>query len=344
MANLRLANFVKAAVDRERRKDIMRNHTATHLLHAVLHKVLGSHARQAGSLVAPDRLRFDFTHPEAIGASSLEKIEREVNLAILANYPLHTIEKSLNAAMAEGAMALFGEKYGEIVRTITIGGESSFSYELCGGTHVEETGDIGSFIIVSEGSTAAGIRRIEAITGREAFEFSQRKNTVLKTIANTLNTSLDHMVERISDLQKDLENEKKESNRLRQILVSQEFNEELNHVITISNFVILAKEIREADTNTLRTLTDRFKQKYPSGIIVLGSIVNGKPQIIVAVTDDLVNRGLHAGNIVKNLSAIIGGGGGGRPALAQAGGNDPEKLSDAIREAENIIRDQVKDK
>jgi alanyl-tRNA synthetase len=338
----RIGETVKAVVDQERRKDIMRNHTATHLLHAMLHKVLGSHARQAGSLVAPDRLRFDFTHPEAISQAELEEIEKGVNLAILSNYPLKIVEKSLTEAMSEGAMALFGEKYGERVRTITIGEDSVFSYELCGGTHVDETGDIGSFVIISEGSAAAGIRRIEAITGREAYEFTHKQSKILKALAAKLNSPLENLLPRVSDLQNELDLEKKETDRLRQLIVGQEFSKELEQVIQISDFALLAKEIREADINTLRNLTDRFKEKYPSGVVVLGSIINEKPMIIAAVTDDLLPRGLHAGNIVKSLSEIIGGGGGGRPTLAQAGGKDSQKLAAAIHSAEHVVKSQLK--
>jgi alanyl-tRNA synthetase len=244
--------------------------------------------------------------------------------------------------MAEGAMALFGEKYGERVRTITIGDESTFSYELCGGTHVDETGDIGSFVIISEGSAAASIRRIEAITGREAYEYSHRNIKILKSLSLKLNSPVENLNSRVTNLQEELEIEKKEIGRLRQIMVNQEFTKDLENIIQISGFPLLARVIREADTNTLRNLTDRFKEKYSSGVVVLGSIINEKPMIIAAVTDDLIPQGLHAGNIVKLLSEIIGGGGGGRPQLAQAGGKDPENLIKAINSAESVVRNQLK--
>ena len=187
-----------AKVNTQRRQDIMRNHTATHLLHAVLHQVLGEHARQAGSLVAPDKLRFDFTHPDAIPAEKLEEVEARVNEVILNDLPLHKVEKSLEQAKAEGAMALFGEKYGETVRTITIGEGKPFSYELCGGTHVDETGDIGVFLITSEGSAAAGIRRIEAVTGREAYRVIQKRSKALKQIGKITGSASDAVVERVT--------------------------------------------------------------------------------------------------------------------------------------------------
>ncbi len=333
---------VIASVDRVRRKDIMRNHTATHLLHAELHEVLGKHARQAGSLVAPDRLRFDFTHPAPLSGEELDKIETGVNEAILADLPLRIAEKPINEAMSEGAMALFGEKYGEIVRTISIGDENTISYELCGGTHVDETGDIGTFIIISEGSTAAGIRRIEAITGREAYKYIQYQSHVIKTMTAKLNSPVNHLVERVSSLQSELEAEKNETSRFRQMLVGQAFISQLEDVEKVSDFVVLAKQIPEADSDTLRSLTDRFRSRYKSGVVVLGSVQNNKPMIIVAVTEDLVGRGLNAGNIVKKLSEIVGGGGGGRPTLAQAGGRDADKLPDAIDAVFTVVASQLK--
>ncbi len=189
-----------AEVDIERRWDIMRNHTATHLLHSKLHKVLGDHARQAGSMVAPDRLRFDFTHPDAITPQQLETIERMVNDEILENYRLKITTKSLNEAISEGATALFGEKYGDIVRTIAIGYDTPFSYELCGGTHVTETGDLGTFLIASEGSAAAGIRRIEAVTGRKAYDLIQKRFRDIKNSAAILNTSVEDLPSRAKSL------------------------------------------------------------------------------------------------------------------------------------------------
>lgn len=342
MGDLRVGDTVIASVDRERRQNIMRNHTATHLLHAELHKVLGNHARQAGSLVAPDRLRFDFTHPSALTADELEMIEKGVNEAILANYPLIMKEKPLNQAMAEGAMALFGEKYGDTVRTITIGDETPISYELCGGTHVHETGEIGYFVITSEGSTAAGIRRIEAITGREAYQHIHTQSQILKTLSAKLNCPVNNLIDRVNGLQDDLDKEKTESQQLRSTLANQKFLSELDQTITISDFVVLSKIIPQADSDLLRSLTDQFRDRYPSGVVVLGSVLNFKPMIIVAVTEDLVKRGLHAGNIVKQLSEIVGGGGGGRPTLAQAGGRDSEKLPEAISAAASIIEKQLK--
>jgi len=319
-----------ASVDAQRRSDIMRNHTATHLLHAELHHVLGDHARQAGSLVAPDRLRFDFTHPEAVTTEQLEQIEAGVNRDILDNYALKIAQKPLAQAMEEGAMALFGEKYGEVVRTITIGGEDPFSYELCGGTHVDHTGDIGIFLITSEGSAAAGVRRIEAVTGREAYNLVQRRFKALKRIANTLVSSVDDASAKADGLVEDVANLNKEISRLRQALAVAEFEPSLANANEIGGVRVLAEVLSQADADTMRALTDIYRNTFVTGVVVLGSVVNDRPMVIAAVSDDLVKKGWNAGDLVKAVAAVIGGSGGGRPNLAQAGGKDASKLHEAM--------------
>jgi alanyl-tRNA synthetase len=355
---------VIAVVDGQRRWDIMRNHTATHLLHAELHKILGEHARQAGSLVAPDRLRFDFTHPEAIPAEMLEKIEAGVNQAILENYRLNTTIKPLAQAIAEGAMALFGEKYGETVRTITIGryipeGSAShpveggshlsedsqlepISYELCGGTHVGQTGDIGLFLILSEGSAAAGVRRIEAVTGRGAYEVVQRRFRALKQSAALLGSALEDVPAKTQALLDDAGSARKQIQRLRQDLVAAEFVRHLAEVPFVADVPVLALVLPNADADTLRQMTDRFRQQYPSGVVVLGSAVDSRPALIACVTDDLVKRGLNAGEIVRTIAQVIGGSGGGRPTLAQAGGKDASRLQEAIDQVLLIVKAKLK--
>jgi alanyl-tRNA synthetase len=224
MGTPQVGDSAVAAVDMQRRRDIQRNHTATHLLHAELHAVLGDHARQAGSLVAPDRLRFDFTHPESLTLEELEQIEAGVNRAIMENHRLNITIKPLKEAMAEGAMALFGEKYGETVRTITIGGAEPFSYELCGGTHVGETGDIGIFLITSESSAAAGVRRIEAVTGRGAYDLVQKRFRQLKRTAALLGSSVDEVPGKVEALQAEVERSHKQVARVRQDLAAAEFD------------------------------------------------------------------------------------------------------------------------
>jgi len=329
-------------VDLERRRAIMRNHTATHLLHAELHRVLGEHARQAGSLVAPDRLRFDFNHPEAVTPAQLEDIEAGVNRRILENYALTIKSKPLKVAMEEGAMALFGEKYGETVRTISIGGEDPFSYELCGGTHVNETGDIGVFIITSEGSAAAGIRRIEAVTGKGAYELIQRRFGSLKRVAGLLATAPEDVPAKVEGLIDELDKSRKQIVALRQEIAAHDFARQMEQVPQVNGVPVLVAQLQNADADTLRQMADRFRQKYPSGVVVLGSAPEGRPVLIAAVTDDLVKRGVHAGELLKRIAQVIGGSGGGRPNLAQAGGKDPSKLSEALDQVKGLVKGMLK--
>jgi alanyl-tRNA synthetase len=319
-----------ARVDVKRRRDIMRNHTATHLLHAELRAVLGAHARQAGSLVAPDRLRFDFTHPEALTPNQLALIEAGVNRNILDNYHLNIVIKPLQQAIAEGATALFGEKYGEVVRTITIGDADPFSFELCGGTHVGETGDIGAFLITSEGSVGAGLRRIEAVTGRGAYELIQRRFGLLNQVAALLDASPDQTPIKTQALLDDLAETRRQISMLRQEMVSAEFSNLLEAVPMVAGIPVLTATLPGADVETLRQMTDHFRQRYPSGVVVLASVTEGRPSLIAAVTEDLVRRGLHAGDLVKAVAQPLGGSGGGRPTLAQAGGKDASQLDKAL--------------
>jgi len=320
-----------ARVDALRRQDIMRNHTATHLLHAELRTVLGEHARQAGSLVAPDRLRFDFTHPQAVTAEELERIEAGVNRDILGGYNLNIKIKPLQQAIGEGATALFGEKYGEIVRTITIGGTDPFSYELCGGTHVEETGDIGLFLITSEGSAAAGIRRIEAVTGRGAYELVMRRFRVLKQASDLLSAPQDEVTLKIQDLMADLGEARKQISGLKQMQAQNAMIRHLDVAAEVKGVRVLTATLDDVDAETLRAMTDRFRQRYPSGVAVLASVSpDGHPALVASVSEDLVKRGLHAGELVKHVAASLGGSGGGRPTMAQAGGKDAANLEKAL--------------
>jgi alanyl-tRNA synthetase len=338
----RVGDLSVARVDLRRRRDIMRNHTATHLLHAQLQAVLGEHARQAGSLVAPDRLRFDFNHSEAVSPQQLEIIEAGVNQAILDNFHLTIQSKLLTEAISEGATALFGEKYGETVRTIQIGIPEPFSYELCGGTHVEDTGDIGIFLITSEGSAAAGIRRIEAVTGRDAYAIVQKRSRILSQISHTLAAPLEDLLVKFDDLVGDNTALRKQVVTLRQELVAAEFGRKLDQTVMIEGVPVLAAILPNANADTLRLMTDNFRQRYASGVVVLGSEYDGKPMIVAAVTDDLTRRGIMANEIVRVVAQVIGGSGGGRPTLAQAGGKDAGKLSEALDQVIPMVKTKLK--
>ena len=317
-----------ASVERERRLDIMRNHTATHLLHAALRDVLGSHARQAGSLVAPNRLRFDFTHPEAVAADEIDRIEQKVNDDILSNHPLLIRHQGREEAIQAGAMALFGETYGDTVRTICIGEPSCFSYELCGGTHVENTSVIGPFVITSEGSVASGIRRIEAVTGRGALELIRARLATLDSIAGELGVGVDQAHERVAKVLEDQHQLEGRQAKLRQTIAF----EQLDRLTPeqVDGIPVLADLLDDLDADSLRQLIDRFRSSNPSGVAVLASTQNGQPIMVAAVTEDLVARGLHAGELVKSVAEVVGGSGGGKPTLAQAGGKDASKLPDAL--------------
>jgi alanyl-tRNA synthetase len=338
---------VKAQVDSQRRADIMRNHTATHLLHAALHNFLGNHARQAGSLVAPDRLRFDFNHPEALSQREIQEIEEYVNLKILGNYPLHVTQKSLDEALSGGAIALFGEKYEDQVRDITIGDENPFSNELCGGTHVDKTGDIGIFIITSESSVAAGIRRIEAVTGREAYKLIQHRTQLLNQTASILGTTPEQTPQKVLQALSDLKEVRNQIIHLRKALAEVEFSRLQNDAISIRGVKLLTAQFGDTDVDSLRQMADQYRQRQPeNGIAVLTSISDGRPTVIVAVTKDLVKRGIKAGDLAGFVANQLGGGGGGKPTLAQAGGKDASKLDEALKSVaswveRNLQTDQV---
>jgi len=328
-------------VDADRRLQIMRNHTATHLLHAALHEVLGDHARQAGSLVAPDRLRFDFNHPEPMTRDEILAVEAQVNQAILVNHRLRITEKPLQEAIEEGAMALFGEKYNAIVRTISIGEGEAFSYELCGGTHVDETGDIGLFLITYEGSIAAGVRRIEAVTGWRAYQLARERMNILDETNRFLGTAPNETFEKVRTLSESLSSAEKEIEKLRTQLVASTFNEQLEDTEEIEGIPVLKTILPGADLDALREMADKFRQKYDSGVAVLASDMDGKPVLIAAITEDLTKRGLHAGKLVKQVAIVVGGSGGGRPTLAQAGGKDASKLSEALDQVPVYIRENL---
>ena len=329
-----------ARVDEPRRLDIMRNHTATHLLHASLRSVLGEHARQAGSLVAPDRLRFDFTHPKAVDRAELESIQAMVNDAILANYPLRVQLRPRDEAVAAGAMALFGENYGETVRTITIGNGRRVSFELCGGTHVPATGVIGAFRILSEESVASGIRRIEAVTGRGAIALLGRALERQERLAELLTVPPENLEAQVQALLEERRRLADELTRLRE----GEAGSALQAIQpeTYGGSPFLSGIVPHADPDLLRRLSDPFRAAHPSHVVVLGSIHDGRPVLMAAVSPDLVKRGLSAAELARHAASAIGGSGGGKPTLAQAGGKRADGLAEAIESARAWVRDRLK--
>lgn len=331
----KVGDKASAEVDAVRRHDIMRNHTATHLLHKALHEVLSDQAKQAGSLVAPTHLRFDFNHPEAMTPEQIERVERMVNEAVAMDMPVLKVTKSLDEAKKEGAMALFGEKYGETVRTISImeDEDDKYSYELCGGTHLERTSDVGVFIIVSESSAAAGVRRIEAVTGRGAYELISKRFKTLKQTAAILKSSVDEVPQKVESGQNEISELKKELANLRAQSALSTFQSLLSTVQTTKDVNVLGADIPNADVDTLRSLADKFREKYPkngAAVFVSGSTV------IATVTEDVVKRGVKAGDLITG----IGGKGGGRPNLAQGSLNGDVK--GALAKLPKVVEEKVK--
>jgi alanyl-tRNA synthetase len=321
------------AIDANRRWDIMRNHTGTHVLHAVLRNRLGGHVHQAGSLVAPERLRFDFTHPQPVSKEELAEIERAANEIVLNNYPVNVRWTTYKRAVEEGAMALFGEKYGDEVRVVSFGEDEEpgpLSMELCGGTHVDSTAEIGGFRIVSETSVAAGVRRIEVVTGRVAEQLVEDRLAALERAAAILRTRPELVDQSAQQLQVQNHQLQRELNQLRQQLSQQDSKTLLSRAVAVDGASVLATRVDATDVETMRQMVDWFRDALGSSVVVLGAAINEKPMLVAAVTPDLIARGLHAGNLVRDIARVIDGSGGGRPNLAQAGGRDGEKLAESL--------------
>jgi len=336
---LRKGSTVEAAVSREMREAIIKNHTATHLLHKALKEVLGEHANQAGSLVAPDRLRFDFSHFGGISPMELQDIERRVNRQIWNGIDVKIDLKPIAEAKAMGAMALFGEKYGEIVRVVQIG---DYSIELCGGCHVSNTANIGLFKIVSESGIGSGVRRIEAVTGQHAFEYMEQQIDLLRQASALLKSNLTDVPKRIDALMGQFKELSRENDSLRSKLSQVEAKALTDRIKVVNGVPVLAAKVEAADMDALRTVLDQVKSKMASGVIVLGAVQgDSKVNMVAAVTPDWVQRGVHAGNIIKQAAALCGGGGGGRPDMAQAGGKDPSRLQSALDQVAEWVRATV---
>ncbi len=334
---LHVGDEVRAQVDAERRTAIALNHSATHLLHAALREVLGKHVQQKGSLVAPDRLRFDFSHSQALTAEELRRIEELVNKAIRRNEPAETRVMALDAAVAAGAMSLFGEKYESDVRVLSIG---DFSMELCGGTHVERAGDIGLFKIISESGVAAGVRRIEAVTGQAAYEWVVRTDQVLRDIAGLLRSGREDADEKVRELVERSRRLEKELQQLKSRLASGQGGDLSTQAKAVGGIKVLAAQIEGADVKALRDAVDQLKHKLGSCVIVLATVDGGKVVLVAGVSADLTPR-LKAGDIAGAVAAQVGGRGGGRADFAQAGGTEPEKLGAALAGVELLVRTRL---
>jgi alanyl-tRNA synthetase len=334
---LRIGDTLEALVDQERRKAIALNHSATHLLHAALRKVLGKHVEQKGSLVAADRLRFDFSHTQAVSPDELRQVEELVNAEIRENAPVETRVMALDEAKSAGAMSLFGEKYESDVRVLSIG---DFSMELCGGTHVERVGDIGLFKITGESGVAAGVRRVEALTGRGAYEWVVHTDLVLRDIAAMLRGSREDVDEKVRELVERSRRLEKEIQQLKSKLASGQGGDLSATAKDVGGIKVLAAQIDGADVRSLRDALDRLKSNLGSSVIVLGSVQEGKVVLVAGVSNDLVAR-IKAGEIAGLVAAKVGGRGGGRADFAQAGGTQPENLGAALAGVESMVRSRL---
>ena len=327
-----IGDTVTAKIDDSRRADIRRNHSATHLLHTALRQALGGHVKQAGSLVTPERLRFDYSHFTAPGPEELLRIERTVNEKIMENLTVKTEVKNLEEATQSGAMALFGEKYSENVRVVSMG---DFSRELCGGTHVEATGDIGFFKILSEGGIAAGSRRLEAVTGRGAWEFVRRLAEELEEIGVALKSAPVDLADKARKNMDRIRELEKENRKLKDRLFSGKSAPE-SETKDAGGLRVIAEKLDDADEESLRSFVDNARNRLGSGVVVAGTVKDERALIAVGVTSDLLGK-VHAGKLVKEIAAMVGGGGGGRPDFAQAGGKNPEKLADALDAVPSMV-------
>jgi len=330
---------ITAEVNDNSRSDTIKNHTATHILHQALRDVLGSHIHQAGSLVAPERLRFDFTHYEAVRHEQLIEIERIVNKKIWSEIPLTIQHMKLDEAKEIGAMALFGEKYSDVVRVVQIG---DYSIELCGGCHVKNSSEIGLFKIISEGGIGAGVRRIEAVTSKHAFKWMEQKIILLGEAALLLNTSEERILEKIKSNEDMIKTLKRESESLSAKIANQELDQLVQQVKQIHGVNILAEKVSVKDMNQLRNMVDDLKQKLSSGVILLAMENKGKVQFISGVTKDLIERNINAGKLINQVAKVCDGGGGGRPDMAQAGAKDPTKIDLALDMVSNYVEENLK--
>ena len=336
---IKTGDVVTLSVHAADRADTCKNHSATHLLQKALKTVLGSHVEQKGSLVTPDRLRFDFAHFQPMTAEEIAEVETLVNKEIRAALPVTTDVMSIEEAKKSGAMALFDEKYSENVRVVSMG---DFSKELCGGTHVANTSEILAFKILSESGIAAGVRRIEALTGDAVFAYYKEQEAQLANAAKLLKTKPEAVSEKIEHLYAEIKALQSENEALKSKAAKDALGDVMNQVQEINGVKLLAARVDDVDMNGLRDLGDQLKEKLGDGVVVLASVKDGKVSLMATATDEAQKKGAHAGNLIKAIAAIVGGGGGGRPGMAQAGGKNPAAVDDAIKEAAKVVESQIK--
>jgi alanyl-tRNA synthetase len=336
--SFKTSDTVVLNVDDENRAKTCRNHSATHLLQKALQEVLGDSVEQAGSYQDPDKTRFDFSYHQAMTAEEIQKVEEIVNAKILKALPVVTKEMSIEEAKKTGAMALFGEKYGETVRVVNMG---DYSIELCGGTHVENTSHIGLFKILSESGVAAGVRRIEALTGDNARAYYKNVEANVAEAAKTLKTTPASLVDQIKKLQEELKAVKSENESLKSKEAQAALGDVTDQVVEVKGVKLLATAVKGVDMNGPRDLGDQMKTKLGEGVVVLISEADGKVNLVTMATDGAMAKGTHAGNLVKAIAPKVGGGGGGRPNMAQAGGKNPAGIQDALAEAKNVLEGQI---
>ncbi|MEG0181161.1 MAG: alanine--tRNA ligase [Peptostreptococcaceae bacterium] len=336
---INLGDVVYTKVDKEVRLASARNHSATHILHKVLKEVLGDHVNQAGSLVTPERLRFDITHFEAISKDELKLIEEKVNDAIFEALDVTCETMSMIEAGKKGATALFGEKYGDEVRVVSMG---DFSMELCGGTHLTNTAQIGMFKILSEGGVAAGVRRIEAITGKEVYNFLNNKQHLINEVCGAIKAKEDNLTARVSNLLDETKTLTKELNEVKAKMSLQSADSILDSKVDINGVNIVTAKFEDMDMDTLRNTADTLRDKLSSGVVVLANVAGGKINFVATATKDVLEKGVHAGNIVREVAQTAGGKGGGRPNMAQAGAPDVTKVDEALNHAKDVLKSQVK--
>ena len=335
---IKVGDYAKLKVDQINRNSTAKNHSATHLLQKALKLILGDHVEQAGSYVDGNRLRFDFNHFQPMTQEEIDKVENIVNEQIVRGLDVITSEMSMDEAKELGATALFGEKYGEVVRVVSMG---DFSIELCGGTHVSNTNIISSFKIVSESGVASGVRRIEALTSTGLMNYYKDLENTLNEASKVAKTTPHDLIAKINTMNDEIKAISSENEKLKAKMASDSLGDALSDVVEVSGVKLLAKKLENIDMNELRNLSDSLKEQLGEGVVVLVSAMDDKANMVITATDGAIDKGAHSGNMIKELASLIGGGGGGRPNMAQAGGKNPSGADDAINKASEVLEGQL---